>query len=159
MWKYNPSPSEWNTNIYPPDSTGIYHIRDQINVSDISQLRSRIPFSLIFLVKWVIRRLVLAYIGFREHNTSNFPPKLHNSLQFLNISIWVIIFFTNKNTYRIVFDSILLRVSKLPEIYFPVQWHNSTSQVSKSSKLVTICERGLLKWCQMLQIHFPNCLP
>ena len=102
---------------------------------------------------------MLAYIGFREHNTSNFPPKLHNSLQFLNISIWVVIFSTNKNTYRIVFDSILLRVSKLPEIYFPVQWHNSTSQVSKSSKLVTICERGLLKWCQMLQIHFPNYLP
>ena len=100
MWKYNPSLSEWNPNIHPPpDSTRIishlsflFHSQEGIKFMlhilwYFIYLCSKIPFSLIFLVKWVIRRLVLAYIGFREHNTSNFPLKLHNSLQFLNINL------------------------------------------------------------------------
>ena len=48
---------------------------------------------------------------------------------------------THRNT---VFSPIWLRVWKLLEIYFPVHRH-SPSQVSKSSKLVTICEREALQ--------------
>ena len=102
MWKYNPRLSgighQYPSNRLNKDIIFMSRMIKYTLIFYISQLPSQIPFSLIFLVKWVIRRLVLAYIGFREHNTSNSPLKLHNFLQFLNISIQVIIF-GGKNIY------------------------------------------------------------
>ena len=101
MWKYNPCLSGTPISISTRLNKDIYHIcvldlKNEKNIFQSFALKS--PFSLIFLVKRVIRRLLLAYIGFAEHNTSNFPPKLHNPLQDLNISNLISCYFFSKTT-------------------------------------------------------------
>ena len=94
----------------------------------------------------MIRVLVLAYIGFGEHNTSKFPLKLHSSA-ISQYQICALTFLKMENTQKHCFQSNLAESLKIAGNIFscsPPPTHGP-SQVSKSSKLVTICQREALQ--------------